>query len=83
MLPHVMHDTLAYGSDVLSCDICKQDSELVAAKPRHDVVLADAALKALCCLFQNPVASDMTERIVHIFKLVQINKQQSAGRTIF
>ena len=60
--------------DVLRRELGKHDAELVAAEPGHQVVVAEHAGQARTDLLQEQIAEVMTERVVDLLEVVQVDQ---------
>lgn len=56
----------------------KQGEKFVAAKPSHNIRGAETAGQCLCRLPDDTISRLMPERIVYLFKVVEIDDEQSA-----
>ena len=54
----------------------QHDHELIPALPRHRVFIAHHRLQAMRNLDQQPVPYLVTERVVHILEVIQVQVQQ-------
>ncbi len=60
----------------------QQQNEFVPAQARHGVLLSHLLAKPLRQLHQHLVADVVTERVVDVFKVIQVHEHQGSRLTV-